>query len=129
MPSGLKHPFPGGQTGALTLDATTATQYTDPIVIPNGSNFAFQLDWQSSGDDLAATGEMQETCIPNPDTSTDTDWVTSSDVTITAIAATDTPAKELINIGNLGSGLVRFKFSRSAGSGTVKVYWSIKKTH
>ncbi len=127
MPTGQKKQFTGGQTAALTLDATTTTQYTDPIVVPHGSVFAIQLDWQSVGDDLAATGEMQETCIPNPDTSTDTDWVTSSDVTITAIAATDTPVKQLINIGNMGSAMFRLKFSRSAGSGTVQVYYSIKK--
>ena len=71
MPSGQKRHFMGGQTGELTLDATTATQYTDPIWIPHGSVFSFQLDWQSVGDDLAATGELQETCIPNPDLSDD----------------------------------------------------------
>jgi len=129
MPTGHPYPFPGGNSGALTLDATDTSQYTEPLCVPNGSVFAFQLDWQSTGDDLAATGEMQETCIRNPDTATDTDWVTSSDVTITAVAATDTPVKQLVNVGNLGSALVRFKFTRSAGSGTIQVYWSIKKTH
>lgn len=127
MPTGQKKQFTGGQTTALTLDATDTTVYTDPVVVPHGSVFAIQLDWQSVGDDLAATGEMQETCIPNPSVADDTDWVTSSDVSITAISATDTPAKQLINIGNMGSAMFRLKFTRSAGSGTVQVYYSIKK--
>jgi len=127
MPTGQKKQFPGGQSTILTLDATTATAYTDPVLVPHGSVFAIQLDWQSAGDDLAATAEFQETCIPNPVVSNDTDWVVASEVSITAISATDTPAKELINIGNMGSAMFRLKFSRSAGSGTVQVYYSIKK--
>lgn len=127
MPTGQKKQFPGGQSQVLTLDATTATAYTDPVVVPHGSVIAIQLDWQSTGDDLAATGEFQETCIPNPVTSTDTDWCVASEVSITAISATDTPAKQLINVGNMGSAMFRLKFSRSAGSGTVQVYYSIKK--
>lgn len=127
MASGHKYPFPGGDTGELTLDATTTTQYTDPILIPHGSVFAFQKVYTTAGADLTtSTAQMQETCIPNPGLSDDTDWVASTDVTIAAADGTD-GAKELINVGNLGSGLIRFKFVRSAGSGSVRIYYSIKK--
>jgi len=128
MPSGYKAAFPGGDTGALTIDGTDSTIYTDPIVVPNGSVFAFQVQYTTAGSDLVTTtSELQETCIPNPVLTTDDDWVTSTDVTIAAAASA--AAQELFNVGNLGSAMVRFKFVRSAGSGTVRIYWSIKKTH
>ena len=125
MASGFKYTLIGGDSGELTLDGTDTTQYLAPIVLPKASVIAFQIVFTATAGSLNATGTLQETCLANPDLDTDTDWVDSSDITIVDPAGTT--SKQMFNIGNIGSGAMRLKFSRSSGTGSVRVYWSIKK--
>ena len=107
-------------SNALSL-ASTDTFYSEPLDLSNSRAGSFQLSW--TGATPNATETVWASNHPDPDLSTDDDWI---DVTATFAAVNVT--------GNSGSGFVNFpaadhvygkyrlKFVNVSGTATVEIH-------
>lgn len=119
-----KYSFIGQNSGSLALDGTDTTQYTLPIVLTDVDALAIHIVYTSTSA-LNASATLQQTCIKDPVLTDDTNWIDDTDVTFSG--ATGSSTQEIVNIGNVGAGLIRVKLARSSGTGSAVVYWALKK--
>lgn len=109
---------------AIAVSASPSTGYSTAISHRHRSAASWQVTWTGSG--LTATIVLYASNKPDPDTSSDTDWLAQTDVSITG-PTTSASGSASVNIGNANFKWYRLKFTRSAGSGTFVVHAATNK--
>ena len=123
--------FKGGQVlDSETISADPATVYSNVFYVTSSNMASFHLVVDDDASSLAITVTLWASNKPNPSLTDDTDWVqmTSSHGYdgLPNGNPTGGDTKDLVDLGNLGAAVYRFKFERTAGSGTLDGWVAIK---
>lgn len=124
-------PYTGGQVAEdLVNDGTDTTVYTSAFSVGRGETWAVHLEWAEDTATFATAVTLWASCKPEPDESSDTDWVQmTTNHNWTGLPGGD-PAggsgKDLVDVGVSGALWYRFKFVRSTGAGTIQA-WLVRK--
>jgi hypothetical protein len=122
----------GDKLAGATNDATDATIYSDKFSVRGAPVWSAHLEWTSAGSDLATAITLWASNKPEPDPSTDTDWVQmTSDYGYDGFfggdpAAAAASGKDFVDVSNSGALWYKYKAVRSAGSGTISIIVTAK---
>ena len=117
-----------GITGGTLVDgvAVSGTKYSTVLVLQRASEFSLHMVWDSTSA-LNATATLQVSNKPNPDETSDTDWVDNTDITFTDPGGAD--LSEFIHVSAASGALYRVKFVNGSGTGTLTVYAAYKNKY
>lgn len=93
----------------------TGSTYSNKFSMKKASLFSLHII--NSG--LTGTLTIWQSNLPDPDTSSVTDWVENTDVTFTALAGAST---EFINAGNAAARWYMIRYAHTSGTANMEIW-------
>lgn len=113
----------GYRTDGVSVSGTT-TYYGIPMSGHHSGTWSLHLVWSGTPN---GTFTLWESNVPNPDLTSDADWV--QDTTFSPTNPAGSASKMFDNVANGGARWWRVKYVNSSGSGTLKGFAVVVRTN